>query len=328
MATKRLTVLDMQLLQIINLILETVASDPGTGTTAGRIIYRSDTGRAKLRDGSAWQSLGYLSDPLNSFATPTADLAMGTHKITGLTAGTAATDAASLSNKITEFAAPTAALAMNGQKVTGMADGTNPTDAVTKQQLDAAQAGLDVKASVRVATTAAGTLATSFANGQTVDGIVLATGDRILIKNQASAQENGIYTVNASGAPTRATDMDAWAEVPGSFTFVEVGTANADTGWVATADQGGTLNTTAIPWAKFTAAATGVSRFTALVGNGALTSIPVSHNLGVTGVIVQVFDASTGAQVEVDVVLTDTNTVTLGFAVAPASNAYRVVVIG
>lgn len=140
------------------------------------------------------------------------------------------------SNKITNLGTPSA----------------NTTDAATTAYVDAAIAALsaffDNKPSVRVATTAAGTLATSFANGQTVDAIVLATGDRILIKNQAAPADNGIYTVNASGAPTRALDMDNWLEIPGALVAVEVGTTNADTIWLASADQGGTLNTTAITW--------------------------------------------------------------------------------
>lgn len=93
-------------------------------------------------------------------------------------------------------------------------------------------------------------------NGDTIDGVTLATGDRILIKNQAAPAENGIYTVNASGAPTRALDMDAWAEVPGAYVFVEEGTTLADTGWVCTSNAGGTLNTTAITFVQFTGAGT------------------------------------------------------------------------
>ncbi len=116
--------------------------------------------------------------------------------------------------------------------------------------------GLDAKASVRVATTVTGTLATAYENGQTVDGITLVTGNRILIKNQSSASENGVYTVAASGAPVRSTDMDHWDEVPGAFVFVEQGTANADTGWVCSADAGGTLNSTSIAWAQFSSAGT------------------------------------------------------------------------
>lgn len=86
---------------------------------------------------------------------------------------------------------------------------------------------LDFKQSVRVATTVAGTLATSFENGDTVDGVVLATGDRILIKDQIAGAENGLYTVNTTGAPTRATDADTDAKVTaGLVTFVEEDTAN------------------------------------------------------------------------------------------------------
>jgi len=104
----------------------------------------------------------------------------------------------------------------------------------------------DAKDSVVCATTANGTLATAFENGDTVDGIVLATGNRILIKNQSSQAENGIYTVNASGAPTRATDFDSWTEIVGAFVSVESGTVNAGTQWLCNVVSGGTLGTTAI----------------------------------------------------------------------------------
>jgi hypothetical protein len=108
-------------------------------------------------------------------------------------------------------------------------------DAATKAYVDSVAQGLNAKASVRVATTTAGTLASSFENGDTVDGVVLATNDRILIKNQVTGSENGIYTVNASGAPTRATDADVDAEVVnGMYCFVTAGTTNANTGWVLT----------------------------------------------------------------------------------------------
>ena len=90
---------------------------------------------------------------------------------------------------------------------------------------------------VRVATTAAGTLATSFENGDTIDGVVLATGDRILIKDQASSIENGIYVVAASGAPTRATDFDATAEITSASVAVTVGSSNGDTIWLCTSDS-------------------------------------------------------------------------------------------
>ena len=139
---------------------------------------------------------------------------------------------------------------MGGNLITNLSTPSAGTDAANKNYVDTAISGLnslfDAKGSVKLATSTAGTLATSFANGQTVDGVVLATNDRILIKNQASQAENGIYVVNASGTPTRATDMDAWAEVPGAFVAVEEGTTNVDTIWLCTSNQGGTLGSTAI----------------------------------------------------------------------------------
>lgn len=104
----------------------------------------------------------------------------------------------------------------------------------TTSYVDAALANRNWKQSVRVATTAAGTLATSFENGDTIDGVVLATGDRILIKDQASPIANGIYTVNASGAPTRATDFDEDDEATSAMVAVQEGTSNADSVWLCT----------------------------------------------------------------------------------------------
>lgn len=104
------------------------------------------------------------------------------------------------------------------------------------------------KEPVRAATTAAGTLATSFENGDTIDGVTLATGDRILIKNQAAVAENGIYTVNASGAPTRATDADDGSELVGATVWVNIGTVNADTIWACTTNPPITLETSLIIW--------------------------------------------------------------------------------
>lgn len=132
---------------------------------------------------------------------------------------------------------------------------TTPSDAndvASKSYVDGAVTGLDVKNSVRAATTAAGTLASDFENGDTIDGVTLATGDRILIKDQADGSENGVYTVNASGAPTRATDFDADAEVTaGAFFFVEEGTTNADSGFVLSTNDDITVGTTALTFTQF-----------------------------------------------------------------------------
>jgi hypothetical protein len=155
-------------------------------------------------------------------------------------------------------------------------------EVATKAYVDASIQGLDVKQSVKAATVAAGTLATSFAAGEVVDGYTLVAGDRILIKNQASASENGIYTVNASGAPTRAVDADVNADVTaGLFTFVEQGTLLSDTGWVLTTDSPITLGTTGLTFVQFSSA--GV----VLAGDG-LTKVgnTISANLKTNGGVV------------------------------------------
>lgn len=144
---------------------------------------------------------------------------------------------------------------MGGNKLTNLATPTADSDAVTKAYADALKNGLDLKDSVRAATTAAGTLATDFENGDLIDGVTLATGDRILIKNQATGSENGIYVVQATGAPVRALDADEDAEVTGGmFTFVEEGTTLADTGWVLSTNNPITVDTTSLSFVQFSAA--------------------------------------------------------------------------
>ncbi len=117
---------------------------------------------------------------------------------------------------------------MQGNRVTNAGDPSSASDLATRAYVDNNLAGLKWKVNVRLATTTSGTLATSFENGDTIDGFALVTGDRLLIKNQVAQSENGIYTVNASGAPTRATDADAFAELNSAVVGVAEGTANAN----------------------------------------------------------------------------------------------------
>ena len=174
---------------------------------------------------------------------------------TATTAGTVTTAAQPSITSVGTLTGLTVNGSVSANTITINNAATNTNHAVTKGYVDSVASGLDVKKSVRVATTANGTLASSFANGQTVDGITLATGDRILIKNQTTGSENGIYTVNASGAPTRATDFDDNTEVTsGAFTFVEQGTVNADNGFALTTDGSITVGTTALVFTQFTGA--------------------------------------------------------------------------
>lgn len=172
-----------------------------------------------------------------------------------------------------------------GNKITNLGTPVSSTDAANKGYVDAAAAGIDWKASVRAATTASGTLSSAYANGSVVDGVTLVTGDRILIKNQGTASENGIYTVNASGSPTRATDADSASEVtPGMAAFVEEGTVNADSGWLLTNNGAITLGTTSLVFVQFT----GGTAYTAGAG------------LTLTGSTIDVVAADTSVTVNAD----------------------------
>jgi phage-related tail fiber protein len=153
-------------------------------------------------------------------------------------------------SRLDQFAAPTASVSLNSQKITNLATPTADTDAATKAYVDSSRAGLDPKDSVKVATTANITLSGT----QTIDGVAVSVGDRVLVKNQSTASENGIYVVAAS-TWTRATDFDSNTEVTsGAFTFVESGTVNADSGWVLATDGSITVGTTALSFTQFSGA--------------------------------------------------------------------------
>lgn len=120
---------------------------------------------------------------------------------------------------------------------------------------DSVAQGLDVKDSVRAATDGNSiTLATDLENGDTLDGVLLATGDRVLVKDQSTASENGIYVVAASGAPSRAADADQGTLTGGAFVFVEEGTANSDNGFVCTNNGTPNIGTDDIAFAQFSGA--------------------------------------------------------------------------
>jgi hypothetical protein len=158
--------------------------------------------------------------------------------------------------------APTGNVSLATYKITGLGTPTDATDAATKAYVDSAAQGIDWKASVRAATDGNRELL-EMENGEVVDGVTLATGDRVLVKNQTDATANGIYVVQASGAPVRSSDADSGAEVTANFAvFVEEGTVNADSGWTLTNNGTVTVGTTALVFTQFT----GLGQITAGTG--------------------------------------------------------------
>lgn len=234
-------------------------------------------------------------------------------------------------------------LDLNGYKAINLADGVNPQDAVTRSQLDAAIQGFAWKTAVRAATTGNVTLSGT----QTIDGVALVVGDRVLVKNQATASGNGIYLV-ASGSWTRTTDFDAASKVLGSAVFVSEGATQGNQQWKMTTDAPITIGTTALVWEQVgggqsytggngiiitgavIAVDTGVvaRKASATIGDGAATTITVTHNLNTQDVVVSVREVSTNVGVVADWVANGVNTIQLTFGVAPTSGQYRVTVTG
>ena len=146
-------------------------------------------------------------------------------------------------------------LNMSTNKITNLPSPTDDADAATKGYVDATASGLDVKASVRVASTGNTSIA-NLAAGTLIDGVTLAEGDRVLLKDQVAASENGIYVVgSASGSGTRAADFDSDDEVTsGAFTFVEEGTANGSNGYVLVTADAVTVGSTNMSFEQFSGA--------------------------------------------------------------------------
>lgn len=226
--------------------------------------------------------------------------------------------------RLDQITAPTAAVSLGSQRITNLADPSANTDAVTLQYVQQLLGAKDWKESVVAATTANITLS----GEQTIDGVSVTAGDRVLVKNQSAGSENGIY-VCASGAWTRATDFDADNEVTsGASVFVEEGTAGAGKTFQLTTTGAIVVGTTALTFTVISSGSS-LSKYADEIGNGSDTSFVVTHNLNTQDAVVEVREvASPYNQVFCDVEFTSVNTITCKFSVAPTSNQYRVTVVG
>ncbi|BAQ85483.1 tail fiber protein [uncultured Mediterranean phage uvMED] len=127
-------------------------------------------------------------------------------------------------------------------------DPTSALHIATKQYVDSVAAGLGKRSTVRAATTANITISSALNNGDSLDGVTLADGDLVLVKDQSSAEQNGIYVVGST--PARDDLFDTYDEHPGSLIAIEEGTTNADDLYLCTSNTGGTLDTTAISFTR------------------------------------------------------------------------------
>ena len=246
------------------------------GTTAerpspannGELRYNTSTGTFEGYANNAWGAIvtgtgvtsvatgtGLTGGPITSTGTISID-------VTGVTAGTYGSSlvvpviAVNAQGQITS-ATNTTINAVTLTTGTISTTPSNSTDITNKAYVDTVAQGLDTKASVVAGTTANITLS----GAQTIDGVAVVATDRVLVKNQTAPADNGIYIASAT-AWSRAPDMNTWVQVPGAYVFIEGGTTLADTGWVCTSDAGGTIGVTAITWAQFSGAGSGVSSIT------------------------------------------------------------------
>lgn len=248
-------------------------------------------------------------------------------------------------------------------KVVNVPSPTAAGDAVPKSYVDSAVEGLAWKDSARVGTQSSINLSSP---GATIDGITMSSQDRVLVRNQSTQTQNGIYVWNGASTPlTRSLDASTFAELEQAVITVEEGN-DAGTTWRQT-QVNGTIESSNVLFTSFGASSPVASETTAgiaelatqaevdagtddariitplklanwsgrihkvstNIGDGSATSYVVTHNLNTRDVIVRVFpNSGEYDDVEVDVQRTSTTTVTLVFATAPASNAYRVVVLG
>jgi hypothetical protein len=337
MSRSFLTPINLNKLELQNFRLQQLGTPPGSPVT-GQLYYDTGTNRVFWWNGTAW------IDPQ----------ARASHSGTQLASTVSDFDAQVRTSRLDQMAAPTAAVSLNSQKITGLADPTVASDAANKNYVDLARQGITQKDACLVATTANITLSGT----QTIDGVAVVVGNRVLVKAQTTPAQNGIY-VCAAGAWSRASDTDTAAELnDGATSWVQQGTTLANTSWTQIATIT-TLGTDPVTWVQQGAsvaylAGNGLnlvgSTFNVVAGSGitadgtstrinpvvvargftavlstSATSYVVTHNLAWQWVLCQVVhNISPFDQVDADIELTDTNNVTIRFAVAPTANDYRV----
>ncbi|MFI0418045.1 hypothetical protein [Spongiactinospora sp. 9N601] len=255
----------------VGVVLPTSSSEP-TAPVPFELWASPATGKASWRTtGGTWMALDDVTDGAITDAkiAPGANIALSKLATNPLarTNHTGQQPASTISdftaqvraNRLDQLAAPGGDVAMAGYRLTGLAAPANPADAARLADVQAA-AGISVKPAVRAATT--GTITLS--GLQTIDGVTVTTGDRVLVKAQTNPVQNGLYTA-AAGAWARTADTLA----PNTFVFISEGSTLADTGWAISSDAAITPGTTPITWAQFAGGGGSAGPGAGLVQNGA-----------------------------------------------------------
>jgi hypothetical protein len=275
MSRKFLTNLDLSQNQVLNAALQNLAAAPST-PVPGQVYFDTTQNRPYLWNSvaAAWQWKGTDSDNLNGQA-PGYYLARANHTGTQAAATISNLQSTVITYTLDTFAAPVAPVSMGGQRITNVGTPIGGTDGVNKNYVDSTAQGLSQKPTARVATAAAlpanaysngvagvGATVTATSNGAlTIDGYAVALNDVVLVKNEATTANNGLYylsTLGTGSVPfvlTRHADMDQTAEFGGGFVAVEnLGTANSNSLWLCNVANAITVGTTAVTFTQLNAA--------------------------------------------------------------------------
>ena len=187
-------------------------------------------------------------------------------------------------------------VAISGGTITGLGAPSNSSDAATKNYVDNLVTGLKTRIITRAATTANIDLSADLQNGDTLDGITLATGNKVLVKDQTDATQNGIYDVVASGTATRNTDYDTVAELAGQLVIVQEGSSNADKIFLCTTDNSGSIGSVNIVFTIVQPSNVGDVTLTGVqtLTNKTLTSPVISEIVSVSNGNISVLPNGTG----------------------------------
>ena len=254
-------VLNINKNEIQNARMQNLASEP-SAPVVGQIFYNTTTNLFGIFNGATWDYIASsISDRLRS-----------NHSGTQSASTISDFDTQVRTNRLDQLATPTSTVSFGSQRITNVATPSASTDAANKSYVDGLLNGLKWKSSVKAATTGNITLS----GLQTIDGVSVVAQDRVLVKNQSTASQNGIYRVQTTGW-ARTDDADNWTEIVSAAVFVEEGTVNADTCWNCTSNAGGTIGSTAMNWVQF-AGPSGLTAGTALSQSGTTFNVNVDNN--------------------------------------------------
>jgi len=217
---------------------------------------------------------------------------VGTASVFDLTtAGKALLDDADASTQRTTLGLGTIAtqnsnsVALTGGSITGLGDPATSSEAATKNYVDNLVAGLRTRAVARVGSTANVVIASELENGDTIDGVTLVTGDRVLLKNQSTASQNGLYIVVASGAASRDTEFDTIEELAGQLILISEGSANADDLYLCTTDTSATLGSSTISYTQVFPSSGGTVTSVAVADSGSSEFTVTGSPIAASGTI-------------------------------------------